>query len=284
MTTTLLAELTRTSTSVPLASLPTTSTGEAVQFWVLGAVALIGALGVVFATKAVYSAIFLATTMIILAIFYVAQGALFLGVVQVVVYTGAVMMLFLFVLMLIGVDSSDSLVETLRGQRVAAVLIGLGFGVLLIAGIANASLAVFVGAPVAGAPGAPATAGDGNVEAIAELIFVQYLWAFELTGALLIAATLGAMVLAHRERFGPRRTQRELSVQRFRDGIDMTPLPSPGVYARHNAVDVPALLPDGTPSDLSVNATLRPRSAVAPSHESPSIRRQLAEGRGKDHG
>ncbi len=241
MTTLLAAELTRTST------------GEAVQFWVLGVVAVLGALGVVFATKAVYSAIFLATTMIILAIFYVAQGALFLGVVQVVVYTGAVMMLFLFVLMLIGVDSSDSLVETLRGQRLAAAVIGLGFGILLIAGIGTASVATFAGAPAAGGS---STAGDGNVEAIAELIFVQYLWAFELTGALLITATLGAMVLAHRERFGPRMSQRELSVARFRQGIDMTPLPSPGVYARHNAVDVPARLPDGSPARLSVNATL----------------------------
>nr|WP_232017191.1 NADH-quinone oxidoreductase subunit J [Gordonia insulae] len=287
----LAAELTRTSSSLPLAALPATSTGEAVQFWALGAVAVLGALGVVFATKAVYSAVFLATTMIILAIFYVAQGALFLGVVQVVVYTGAVMMLFLFVLMLIGVDSSDSLVETLRGQRVAAVVLGIGFGVLLIAAIANASLAVFAGAPTAGPPTVSGTTGsDGNIEAIAQLIFVQYLWAFELTGALLIAATLGAMVLAHRERFGPKRSQRELSEERFRLGVDMTPMPSPGVYARHNAVDVPALLPDGTPSELSVNATLKPRPpVVAGDRESDthipgrsandSIRRSLGEGR-----
>ncbi|MFW0786164.1 NADH-quinone oxidoreductase subunit J [Gordonia sp. CPCC 206044] len=268
------------TTTVPLAALTTTSTGEAVQFWVLGVVAVIGALGVVFATKAVYSAIFLATTMIILAVFYVAQGALFLGVVQVVVYTGAVMMLFLFVLMLIGVDSSDSLVETLHGQRFSAIVLGIGFGVLLIAAIANASLAVFAGAPVAGGAGATGTSGDGNIEAIAELIFVQYLWAFELTGALLIAATLGAMILAHRERFGPRRTQRELSQERFRLGIDMTPRPSPGVYARHNAVDVPALLPDGSPSELSVNATLRPRPAQAPTPG--TIRRSLGTPPGEE--
>ena len=82
---------------------------------------------------------FLAATMIALAMIYVAQDALFLGVVQVVVYTGAVMMLFLFVLMLIGVDSSESLVETIRGQRIAAVVAGLGFGVLLIAGIGTLS-------------------------------------------------------------------------------------------------------------------------------------------------
>ncbi|NKY63266.1 NADH-quinone oxidoreductase subunit J [Gordonia rubripertincta] len=243
-----------------------TSTGEAVQFWVLGVIAVAGALGVVFATKAVYSAIFLATTMIVLAVFYVAQGALFLGVVQVVVYTGAVMMLFLFVLMLIGVDSSDSLKETLRGQRVAAMLVGLGFGVLLIAGIGNATIAVTSGATAAGALG---TDSNYGIEAIAELIFVRYLWAFELTGALLIAATLGAMVLAHREKFGPRLTQKELSQARFRTGVNITPLPSPGVYARHNAVDVPARLPDGSPSDLSVNAILAARTLRRKSTESP---------------
>ena len=243
-----------------------TSTGEAVQFWVLGVIAVAGALGVVFATKAVYSAIFLATTMIVLAVFYVAQGAVFLGVVQVVVYTGAVMMLFLFVLMLIGVDSSDSLKETLRGQRVAAMLVGLGFGVLLIAGIGNATIAVTSGAT---APGALADDTNYGIEAIAELIFVRYLWAFELTGALLIAATLGAMVLAHREKFGPRLTQKELSQARFRTGINITPLPSPGVYARHNAVDVPARLPDGSPSDLSVNAILAARTLRQKNTEAP---------------
>ncbi len=243
-------------TDAVLADAARTSTGEAVQFWILGVVAVAGALGVVFATKAVYSAMFLATTMIVLAVFYVAQGALFLGVVQVVVYTGAVMMLFLFVLMLIGVDSSDSLVETLRGQRVAAVVLGIGFGALLCGGIGAATVAITAppGAVAARPPGS-----NGAVEAIAELIFVRYLWAFELTGALLITATLGAMVLAHRERFGPKRTQREISIERFRKGIDVTPLPSPGVFARHNAVDIPALLPDGTPSELSVNARLRAR-------------------------
>ncbi len=253
MTTLLLAEATRTST------------GEAVQFWVLGVVAVLGALGVVCATKAVYSALFLAMTMIILAVFYVAQGALFLGVVQVVVYTGAVMMLFLFVLMLIGVDSSDSLTETIRGQRFTAIGLGLGFGVLLIAAIANASFAVAgVGGPAV--TGASSTTipdgGNETIVAIAELIFARYLWAFELTGALLITATLGAMVLAHRESLGAGMSQREMSQRRFRDGVDMTPLPSPGVFARHNAVDIPALLPDGSESELSVNATLIARSGA----------------------
>lgn len=119
-----------------------TSTGEAVAFWVLGALAVIGAIGVVTAVNAVYSAMFLAMTMIILAIFYMIQDAVFLGVVQVVVYTGAVMMLFLFVLMLIGVDSAESLKETLRGQRVAAVITGVGFGILLVAAIGHVTTGV----------------------------------------------------------------------------------------------------------------------------------------------
>ncbi|WP_084436638.1 NADH-quinone oxidoreductase subunit J [Aldersonia kunmingensis] len=236
-----------------------TSTGEAVQFWVLGTLAVIGAIGVVISSKAVYSAIFLAVTMIILAVFYLAQGAMFLGVVQVVVYTGAVMMLFLFVVMLVGVDSSDALIETLRGQRIAAAVAGIGFGILLIGGIGNAT----VQADLEGFVGLEQANSAGNVEGLAELIFVRYVWAFELTGALLIAATVGAMILAHRERLGERRSQKEMSQDRFKRWAEVgaaervTPLPNPGVYARHNAVDMPALLPDGTPSDQSVNETLR---------------------------
>ncbi|WP_111509709.1 NADH-quinone oxidoreductase subunit J [Mycobacterium kyogaense] len=226
--------------------------GEAVLFWVLGAVAVIGALGVVSAPKAVYSAISLAVTMIALAVLYIAQDAPFLGVVQVVVYTGAVMMLFLFVLMLIGVDSSESLVETLRGQRVSAIVVGIGFGVLLIAGIGTVSTNGFTGLAQANE--------NGNVEGLAVLLFTKYLWAFELTGALLITAALGAMVLAHRERFERRKTQRELAIERFAPGGGHpTTLPNPGVYARHNAVDVPARLPDGRGSELSVSAILQVR-------------------------
>ncbi|GAA4983038.1 NADH-quinone oxidoreductase subunit J [Yinghuangia aomiensis] len=248
-----------------------TSTGEAVQFWILATVALLGALGTVAMKKAVHSALCLAATMLCLAVFYMAQGAVFLGVVQIVVYTGAIMMLFLFVLMLVGVSSADSLKETLRGQRVAAILAGLGFGILLVAGIANASLGNFAGygggTSPAGAqetdPQVVAAMREGrNVEGLAHLIFTRYVWAFEITSALLITAALGAMVLAHRERLKPRKTQRELSEARVRENINLAPLPAPGVYARHNAVDIPALLPDGTVSELSVNATLRARGQV----------------------
>ena len=236
-------------------TLTRTSTAEAVSFWILGAIALAGAIGVVAAPKAVYSAIFLAMTMIALAIIYVAQDAVFLGVVQVVVYTGAVMMLFLFVLMLIGVDSAQSLVETIRGQRLAAIAAGLGFGVLLFAGIGTLTTTGFVGLTQANE--------GGNVQGLADLIFTRNLWAFELTSALLITAALGAMVLAHRERFQPRKTQRELAVERFRGGGRATPLPNPGVYARHNAADTMARLPDGSDDETSVSATIRGRTVPA---------------------
>ena len=226
-----------------------TSTAEAISFWVFGAIAVAGAIGVVAAPKAVYAAMFLATTMISLAAIYMAQDAPFLGVVQIVVYTGAVMMLFLFVLMLIGVDSAQSLVETIRGQRLAGIAAGVGFGLRLAAGLGTMTTSRFTGLTQANA--------GGNVEGLADLIFARYLWAFELTSALLITAALGAMVLAHRERFQPRRTQRELAVERFRDGSRATPLPNPGVFARHNAVDTMARLPDGSDEESSVSATLR---------------------------
>ncbi|MGW0614439.1 NADH-quinone oxidoreductase subunit J [Streptomyces sp. NPDC002788] len=231
-----------------------TSTGEAVQFWILGTVAVIGALCTILMKRAVHSALCLAGTMIILAVFYLANGAYFLGVVQIVVYTGAIMMLFLFVVMLVGVTAADSLKETIKGQRWLALLCGLGFGVLLFAGIGNASLREFNGIGQANA--------GGNVEGIAALIFTKYVFAFEITGALLITAAVGAMVLTHRERTERAKTQRELSEERVRAGKQLPPLPAPGVYARHNAVDIAGLLPDGTPSDLTVSKTLRERGQI----------------------
>jgi NADH-quinone oxidoreductase subunit J len=230
------------------------NTGETIVFWVCAIVAVGGALGMLLSHKAVHSALFIAATMISLAVLYVSQSAPFLGMTQVVVYTGAVMMLFLFVLMIVGVDSSDSLVETIRGQRAAAIVFALAFAALLIAGIGSATYTA-VGLDKAN------TIDGGNVQGIAHLIFGRYVFAFEVTSALLITAALGAMVLAHRERHTPRPTQRQLSEERVRSGHAQN-LPGPGVYARHNAVGTPAMLPDGTPTDRSVPEPLRGVSAV----------------------
>ena len=232
-----------------------TGGGEQVLFWVLGPLAVAGALGLVFARKAVHAALGMALTMIILGVFYIAQDAEFLGVIQIFVYTGAVMMLFLFVIMLIGVDSSDSLVETLTGQRWVTALLCIGLGGILASAIGQVTWGEAAGVEAINAE-------TGNVSAVAQLIFGRYVWVFELTSALLITAALGAMVLAHRERLGKGPNQREWSKRRFREGENLAGLPVPGVYARHNAADTPALLPDGTPSPLSLSRVLTAREQV----------------------
>ena len=165
------------------------------------------------------------------------QGAPFLAFVQVIVYTGAVLMLFLFVLMIVGVSSTDSLVETIRGQRLAAALVAIG----LLGPAGPRSSGMRRSAPRR----RRAAYSAGNVQGLATLIFTTYVFPFEVTSALLITAALGAMVLAHRERTSPKPTQRELASSRA-ERPRPTPLPGPGTYARHNAVDMPALLPDGT--------------------------------------
>jgi len=230
-------------------------TPETVMFWILAPLSVLAALGMLLVKKAVHSALLMAFVMISLAFFYIAQGALFLGIVQIVVYTGAVMMLFLFILMLVGVDASDSLVETIRGLRGIAITAAIGFGGLMTSLIGRATL----GRQPVGAPSA-----DTNVESLAAKLFSTYVWPFEVVSALLITAALGAMVLAHHQRVSPRPTQREQAVLRFRSGslAQAAGLPNPGVFARHNAVDVPALLPDGTPAENSISQTLKARGDV----------------------
>ena len=102
-----------------------------ITFWLLAPIMVLAALGLLFVRKAVHCALLLAVVMISLAVLYAMQDAPFLFAVQIIVYTGAILMLFLVVLMLVGVDAADSLVETIRGQRPLAVLAGVGFGMLL---------------------------------------------------------------------------------------------------------------------------------------------------------
>ena len=237
-------------------------TPETVMFWILAPMAVLAALGMLLVKKAVHSALLLAWVMITLAIFYIAQDALFLGIVQIVVYTGAVMMLFLFILMLVGVDSSDSLTETIKGLRPISITAAIGFGGLMTSLIGRAS----VGHSAIGLEQANSA---GNVQALAQLLFSDYVWAFEVVSALLITAALGAMVLAHHQRAVARPTQRESAIARFRTGslASAAGLPGPGVFARHNAVDVPALLPDGTPAPTSISATLKARGDMLESSQ-----------------
>ena len=250
--------------------------GEPFFFWLLAVVSVAGALGMIFVRKAVHSALLLATVMLSLAALYAIQNAPFLAFVQVIVYTGAVLMLFLFVMMVVGVSSTDSLVETIRGQRFWGVIAAIGFIALLTAGLGNAALGDSAGLTQANA--------EGNVVGLARLLFSKYVFAFEATSALLITAALGAMVLAHRERTEPKPTQKDLSKGRYLSGDHPGPLPGPGTYARHNAVDMPALLPDGTPSELSVNPVIAARTDTAARHadlhggtEEEAMERDVAE-------
>jgi NADH-quinone oxidoreductase subunit J len=231
------------------------STGEQWTFWIVGSVMLIAALGMVLSRSAVHSALLLALVMIGFAVFYAAQDAPFLAFVQIIVYTGAVMMLFLFVLMLVGVDASDSLVETIRGHRVAALCVGVAFVVALLAGLSGA----FTNFP---SRGLGAANRNGNVFGVAQVIFNKYVYAFEVTSALLITAALGAMVLAHKERLVPRPSQREMALRRVTSGR-LSPLPGPGVYARHDSVDSPALLPDGSVAPGSVSMVIEEAAVEA---------------------
>ncbi len=227
------------------------SLGEAITFWFLAPIALLGALGMIFARNAVHSALFLVMTMFCLAVFYMVQQAPFLGFVQIIVYTGAVMMLFLFVLMLVGRDSSDSVVEVLRGQRVSALVLGVGLAVLLVAGISRSLTSV--------QPSGLGAAGSGdNVTGLGQLIFTEYLFAFELTSALLITAALGAMVLAFAQSDAHNKMgQRATVIARLRGEHDrISPLPGPGVFATANSVAVPALLPDGSIAPESISAII----------------------------
>ncbi|MGH9305852.1 MAG: NADH-quinone oxidoreductase subunit J family protein [Acidimicrobiales bacterium] len=169
------------------------TTPDAITFSISAVIVLAGALGVVVSRSSVHSALFLIMTLFGVAVLFVEQQANFLAAVQVIVYAGAIVVLFLFVIMLLGVDKMENITsESLRGQRPAAVVIGvLALAeVLLLARVQWASGATAV-------HGAANGAGT-NVEKLARSIFTTYLLPFEVTSALLVIAVVGAVVLARR--------------------------------------------------------------------------------------
>jgi NADH-quinone oxidoreductase subunit J len=229
------------------------SAGEAWTFWILGPLAVIAALGMVTARNAVHSALWLALVMMCLGVFYVVQSGPFIGLAQIIVYTGAIMMLFLFVLMLVGRDATDSLIEVLRGQRLAAVLLGLGFAGL----VGTAFYRALDGRAAVNLDQANV---NGNVQGLAAALFTRYVFAFEVTSALLIAAAVGAMILAHVERRPDQKiNQPDRMRARFAPGNYPGPKAGPGVYATTTSVAAPGRLPDGRMSDQTVSAILPKR-------------------------
>ena len=168
---------------------------ETVVFLIAAAVCLAGAVGVVVNSKPVHAALSLVATLFGIAVLFVAQEAHFLAVVQVIVYAGAIVVLFLFVLMLLGVDRSEDIsVEPLVGQRVAAAVIGIAILALPIAAMWSVE---FEATGIRGASGRLSdTASD--LEALGESLFTTYVFAFEVTSVLLVIAVVGAVVLARR--------------------------------------------------------------------------------------
>ncbi len=166
---------------------------EVFVFIVGAAVVLFGGLGVILSENPVHSALSLVATLFGVAILFIAQDANFLAAVQVIVYAGAIVVLFLFVIMLMGVDDAEDLrTDPLIGQRT----LGLVVGALLAAGL----VVVLLTSTVTGAPGRESAAERAlpNVTRLARLVFTEYLFAFEITSVLLVIAVVGAVLLAHR--------------------------------------------------------------------------------------
>jgi NADH-quinone oxidoreductase subunit J len=176
-------------------------------FFLFAGIALVGALGVVLAANPVHSALSLVTVLISIAALFVIQDAQLLAAVQVIVYAGAIVVLFLFVIMLLGVDRSESTAETLRIQRPAAIVLGVGL---------LATLVILISP--GWATGQPSTRGvvppaGGNIKAVAESLFTTFLWPFELTAVLLVIAVIGGVVLARRSHLGADEELHELEEQ-----------------------------------------------------------------------
>ena len=164
-----------------------------IVFWVFAPVSVAAAVGMLFARNAIHSALLLIVNLFCLAVFFLVLGSPFLFAVQIIVYAGAIMVLFLFVIMLLGVTREESLVERLKGQRPLALLLGAGL-------IAEVVLAVRYGVGIStkAAPGFDAVNKGGNVRSLARLLFNSYFFPFEVTSVLLIVAAVAAMVMAGR--------------------------------------------------------------------------------------
>jgi NADH-quinone oxidoreductase subunit J len=166
---------------------------ELVLFWVMAPISVGSAIAMLLQRSAVYAALLLVVNFFTLAVFYLLLDAPFLFAVQIIVYAGAIMVLFLFVIMLLGVDRKESLIERLPAQRPLAILLGLGvalevfFAVRLGVGLSGTGVADF-----------DAVNRGGNVQALARVLFHDYFFPFEVTSVLLIVAAIAAIVMAGR--------------------------------------------------------------------------------------
>lgn len=237
-----------------LTALGSLSTGETILLAVVALVTTACGIGVLTARRAVHAAINMIAIMICLAVLYVANEAPFLGITQVVVYTGAVMTLVMFVIMLVGLGGDEPTAgPTSRLQAPVLALTGLG----LAATIGGVALAQDLGT-IKGLRNSEAA----EPAALASFLYTNHVVLMEVTGLLLVVAALGALTLTHRDRVRPKATQRDLMEARMRayaqEGAHPGQKPMPGVYARTNTAAAPALAADGKALTDSV-----PRPLVA---------------------
>ncbi|AZZ42786.1 NADH-quinone oxidoreductase subunit J [Acidipropionibacterium jensenii] len=235
-------------------------------FWLLAPIMVIAALAMVLTRKAVHSALCLAVVMICMAVQYASLQAPFLFVVQIIVYTGAILMLFVFVVMMIGRNSRDVVSDTMRHHRVASVITAVILAAMLVVAVGSAVTRGQLG--ITGAAGLTSTNAEHgtNVISLAALLFSRYVIPFEATAALLITGVVGTMVLAHGELLHRKKHQRERFEDRMKayatDGVHPGAQPNSGVYARNNQIGAPALLPDGSVAPESVSQALRSRGGI----------------------
>jgi NADH-quinone oxidoreductase subunit J len=162
-------------------------------FWVVAPISVLSGVAMVLVRNAVHSALLLIVNFFTLAVFFLILGSPFLFVVQIIVYAGAIMVLFLFVIMLLGVARSEPLIERLKTQRWLALLLGAGL-------VAEVFFAVKVGVGLhrSKLPDFTAVNRGGNVRALAKVLFGPYFLPFEVTSVLLIVAAIGAMLHGRR--------------------------------------------------------------------------------------
>jgi NADH-quinone oxidoreductase subunit J len=173
--------------------------GFLILFWVLAPICVGSAAAMLFMRNPIHSALLLILNFFTIAVFFLMLGSAFLFVVQIIVYAGAIMVLFLFVIMLLGVDREESLRERIAGQRWIAVALGVAL-------VAEVATAVRLGVGLSGSSPAISSSleqGPGSVKALADALFSSYFFPFEVTSVLLIVAAIGVMLLGRRHAVAP---------------------------------------------------------------------------------
>lgn len=256
--------------------------GEAILFWITAALMIAGALGVLLFKKAAYAVLSMVVVMVGMAVLFFALQAPFNASVQIIVYTGAILMLFLFVIMMIGLGASDGYLDQRRGYITAAVLFGLALAVILVSAIMVSKVPGPGGFDVDPYSNEPITSLAAN-------LFQEHWLTIQVTAALLITAAVGAILLTHSDLLGPKLSQKNVANARMKafagHGRHIGQLPAPGVYATTNAVDNPAIAGDTLSiAEESVPRVLRLRGLDKPLNQvepgvAEALRLARSEGR-----